>query len=106
MKAGEIPETCRYANQSEPGEARVAGTERGWRRQCAFFHEVIQYLVDDRLILNRSNYLGIAATLRIDRYIDIEHPLQALRLYALRVQVMSIYGRYAGFAGAKTGKYE
>jgi hypothetical protein len=40
---------------------------------------VIKDLVDDRLILDTGDYLGIPSTLLADRYINIEHTYQALR---------------------------
>jgi len=40
---------------------------------------VTQYLVNDSLVLNRSNHSGVAATLWTERYIDIEYTFQALR---------------------------
>jgi hypothetical protein len=40
---------------------------------------VSQYLVDDLLILDAGDHLGLTSALRADRYIDVEHPLQALR---------------------------
>jgi hypothetical protein len=44
---------------------------------------MLQYLVDDLLILDTGNHLGFTFAFRTDRHVDVEHPLQALRLYAL-----------------------
>lgn len=56
-----------------PAAGRVGG------RHCAFLHEVSQYLVDDRLILDAGDHLGFSAALWADRHIDIEYPFQAFR---------------------------
>jgi membrane protease YdiL (CAAX protease family) len=39
---------------------------------------VVENLVDDRLILDAGNHFGFASALWTNRYIYIEHPLQAL----------------------------
>ena len=51
----------------------------GSRRQFTLFHGMGQNRIDDRLVLDTGDYPGFAPALRADRYIDIKHPLQALR---------------------------
>ena len=40
---------------------------------------MLKDLVDDRLILDTGDYLGLTSALWADRHIDIEHPFEALR---------------------------
>jgi hypothetical protein len=40
---------------------------------------MIEYLVNNRLILDTGDYLGFACALLADRDVNIEHTLQALR---------------------------
>jgi len=39
---------------------------------------VVEYLVDDGLILDAGNHFSFAATLLANRHIDVEYPFQAL----------------------------
>jgi hypothetical protein len=39
---------------------------------------MLQNLVDDHLIFDTGNPLGLTLALRADRHIDVEYPLQAL----------------------------
>lgn len=48
-----------------------------------------EYLVDQRLVLDRGNDPGLAAAGPASLYIDVEDPLESLCLYALGVQVMA-----------------
>jgi hypothetical protein len=67
---------------------------------------MIQYLVDDRLIIDTGDYLGFTSALLADRYIKVEHTLQALRpghrlvplLRSLIITLMRL-GTLATFAG-------
>jgi hypothetical protein len=58
--------TWNYANQSESGEARVAGSYSGGGGNAP----LIQNLVNDSLVLDTGNHPGLTATLWADRNID------------------------------------
>jgi hypothetical protein len=66
---------------------------------------VVQYLVDDCLILNAGNRLGFAATLRATRHVNVEHPLQFMMTFAalhpqesmLQTGVFKVIGKYLLF---------
>jgi hypothetical protein len=67
--------------------------------------QVVQYLVDDCLILNAGNHLGFAATLRATRHVNVEHPLQFMMTFAalhpqesmLQTGVFKVIGKYLLF---------
>jgi hypothetical protein len=50
-------------------------------------------LVDDRLILDTGDYLGFTTALLTDRYVNVEHTLQALRPAHRLVPLLHVRGQ-------------
>ena len=65
---------------------------------CVFALKVLEYLLDYHRIFDAGDDLDVTAAVLAGLDVDVENALQALRL-----RLIAMDGKYAGFAGAKTG---